>query len=224
MSEKLYTELEWLPRPPEDFAKRCRALREAGGEIGREVRALASFALDENKLVKLTNSIEAARSRPGGLRPLTSFRLGIISNATSHFMVPALIATAARYGIALECVEAHYGQVMQEALAADSTINRARPDAVLVALDHRGLALDVPMGDARAVESVVAGALDELRVVRDALRRNSGASCIFQTLARPVEGTFGSLDLALPGTRRNVDRRLQSQPGGQSGGQGGLAA
>ena len=204
MSEKLYTELEWLSRPPEDFAKRCRALRDAGGEVGREVRALASFALDENKLVKLANAIDAARSRPEGLRPLTSFRLGIISNATSHFMVPALIATAARYGIALECVEANYGQVMQEALAADSRINRARPDAVLVALDHRGLAFDVPLGDARAVESVVAGALDELRVVRDALRRNSGANCIFQTLARPVEGTFGSLDLALPGTRRNV--------------------
>jgi FkbH-like protein len=204
MSETLYTELEWLPRPPEDFAKRCRALRDAGGEVGREARALASFALDENKLVKLANAIEAARSRPEGLRPLTPFRLGIISNSTSHFMVPALIATAARYGIALECVEANYGQVMQEALAADSTINRARPDAVLVALDHRGLALDVPLGDAPAVASVVASALDELRVVRDALRRNSGASCIFQTLARPVEGTFGSLDLALPGTRRNV--------------------
>jgi FkbH-like protein len=93
---------------------------------------------------------------------------------------------------------------MQEALAPDSTINRARPDAVLVAIDHRGLALDVPLGDSRAVEGVVAGALDELRVVRDALRRNSGASCIFQTLARPVESTFGNLDLALPGTRRNV--------------------
>jgi FkbH-like protein len=219
MSERLYTELEWLPRPPEDFAKRCRALRRAGGEVGREVRALASFALDENKLVKLANAIEAARRRPEGLRPLTSFRLGIISNATSHFMVPALIATAARYGIALECVEANYGQVMQEALAPDSAINRARPDAVLVALDHRGLALDVPLGDASAVASVVAGALDELRAVRDALRKHSGASCIFQTLARPVEGSFGSLDLGLPGTRRNVidvfNRRLADELAGK---------
>jgi FkbH-like protein len=43
-----------------------------------------------------------------------------------------------------------------------------------------------------------------LRAIRDALRKNSGAVCIFQTLARPVEATFGSLDLALPGTSRNV--------------------
>lgn len=204
MSESLYSDLEWLPRPPEDFTKRCRALREATGEVGREVRALASFALDENKLVRLANAIEAVRGRPETLRPLTPFRLGIISNATSHFMVPALTATAARHGIALECVEANYGQFMQEALDAESTINRARADAVLVALDYRGLALDVPLGAASAVDSAVERVMDDLRAVRDALRRNSGASCIFQTLARPVEASFGSLDLALPGTRRNV--------------------
>jgi FkbH-like protein len=204
MSEKLYTELEWLPRPPEDFSKRCRALRESSGELGREVRILASFGLDENKLARLANSIEVLRARPGALSPLTPFRLGILCNATSHFMVPALVATAARYGFALECIEANFGQVMQEALTPDSLINRARPDAVLLALDYRGMALDAPLGDAGAVDDTVSAALDELRVIRDALRKNSGASCIFQTLARPVETTFGSLDLALPGTARQV--------------------
>lgn len=204
MSEQLFSELQWLARPPQDFSKRCRALRESVGEAGRDIRALASFALDENKLVKLANSIESLRARPGSLQPLTPFRLGIISNATSHFMVPALTATAARYGIALECIEANYGQVMQEALAPDSMINRARVDAVLVAIDYRGLALGAPFGDSAAAEAAAAAAIDELRVLRDALRNNSGASCIFQTLARPVEATFGSLDLALPGTCRNV--------------------
>jgi FkbH-like protein len=204
MSEALYRDLEWLPRPGEDFSKRCRALREGAGEAGREVRALAGFGLDENKLSRLANSIEALRGTPNRLHPLTPFRLGIISNATSHFIVPALTASAARYGIALECIEANYGQLMQEALSADSMINRARPDAVLVALDYRGLPFDVPLGDAAAVENAVASALQELWVIRDALRKNCGASCIFQTLARPVEPTFGSLDLALPGTTRNV--------------------
>jgi FkbH-like protein len=204
MSEQLYTELQWLPRPPENFSKRCRALRENGGEAGREIRALASYALDENKLVKLANSIESLRSTPDHLRPLIPFRLGIISNATSHFLVPALTATAARYGFALECIEANYGQVMQEALAPDSMINRARADAVLVAIDYRGLVLGGPFGDSAAAEAVVGAAINELRVLRDGLRKNSGASCIFQTLARPVEATFGSLDLALPGTSRNV--------------------
>jgi FkbH-like protein len=204
MSEQLYTELQWLPRPPEDFSKRCRALREFEGEAGREIRALASFALDENQLVKLARTIESLRSIPDRLKPLLPFRLGIISNATSHFMVPALTATAARHGIALECIEANYGQVMQEALDPDSMINRARADVVLMAIDYRGLGLGAPLGDSAAAEAVVALAIDELRAIRDGLRNNSGASCIFQTLARPVEATFGSLDLALAGTPRNV--------------------
>jgi FkbH-like protein len=219
MSESLYTELQWLAKPPEDFSRRCRALREASGEIGREVRALASFALDENKLSRLANAVAVVRGRPDALRPLTPFRLGIVSNATSHFMVPALTATAARYGIALECVEANYGQIMQEALSADSVVNRARPDAVLVALDYRGLALDAPFGDTGVVAGVVERALEELLTVRDALRRNSGASCIFQTVARPVELSFGNLDLALPGTRRHVidcfNRRLATDLAGK---------
>jgi FkbH-like protein len=204
MSEQLYTELQWLPRPPEDFSKRCRALRQSEGEVGRELRALACFALDENKLVQLANTIESLRKIPGRLNPLVPFRLGIVSNATSHFMVPALTATAARHGIALECIEANYGQAMQEALDPDSMLNRARADCVLVAIDYRGLNLAAPLGDSTAAESAVASAIDGLRVIRDGLRSNSGASCIFQTLARPVEATFGSLDLALPGTPRNV--------------------
>jgi len=76
-----------------------------------------------------------------------------------------LVVTATRYGIALECIEANYGQVVQEALAADSMINKARPDAVLVALDYRGLPLDAPVGDVGAVDEVVAAALHELRTV-----------------------------------------------------------
>ena len=42
MSESLYTELQWLPRPPEDFAKRCRALREAAGEEAVCERAIGA--------------------------------------------------------------------------------------------------------------------------------------------------------------------------------------
>ena len=218
MSESLYTELEWLPRVPADFASRCRALREQTGELGSELRALASFGLDENKLTRLANAIEAVRSHPDALRPLTPFRLGIISNSTSHFMVPALTATAARHGIALECIEANYGQLMQEAVDTGSTINRARPDAILVALDYRGLALEVPVGNASSVDSAVERSLVELRTVRDAFRINAGAICIFQTLARPVEASFGSLDLALSGTRRNVidlfNRKLSTEIAG----------
>ena len=45
-------------------------------------------------------------------------------------MVPALVASAARHGIALEVIQPSYDQVAQEALTPDSKVNCANPDAV----------------------------------------------------------------------------------------------
>ena len=205
MADDLYTRLAWLPPKPEDFAARCRAVAtEDGADLGRKVQALANFALDENALNRLARSIVQLRASGKTLAPLTPFRLGILSNATSHFLVPTLIATAARHGIDLECVEAEYDQVMQEALDPQSTINRGKFDAVLVAIDHRGLPLRAVPGGADAAETVVSAAMEKLTAVREGIHANSNALCIVQTLARPPEALFGSLDLALPGTLRNV--------------------
>jgi FkbH-like protein len=149
-----------------------------------------------------------AREAGKSLAPLVPFRLGIISNATSHFLVPALEATAARHGIALECIEADFDQVMQEALSPQSTINRAQLDAVLVAVDYRGLPLRTSLGDEDAAKASIAAALTHLNMVRNGLKQNGKPGgktlCIMQTLARPVEALFGGLDAVLPGTMRSL--------------------
>jgi FkbH-like protein len=198
MSRQLYSQLQWLPPPPSDFAAQCRALLDSeadGAEaLGKRVQRLANHALDETALNRLGKVI--ARLRAGGrdLKPLTPFKLGILSHATSHFLVQPLVATAARHGISLECVEAEYGQVMQSALSADSALNQARCDAVLLALDHRGLP-EAPQA-----------ALEQLRMIRDGLRSHGGALCILQTVPRPSESLFGNFDFILPGTlRQSID-------------------
>src|SRR5262245_59753550 len=135
MSRSLYTDLAWLPRPPEDFAARCRALGELAADttlLGTRIQRLAGYALDENQLNRLAKAIARCRTVDTSLAPLTPFRLGVISNSTSHLLVPLLVATAARHGIALECLEGDFGQVMQEAVVADSAIHRFAPDAVLL--------------------------------------------------------------------------------------------
>jgi hypothetical protein len=144
MSSNLYQSLAWLPRTPSDFSSRCRTLLDTGDNLGSRIQALANHALDENQLHRLAQLIQAARAKQFSLKPLAPFRLGILSNATTDFVVPALTATAARHGIDLQVVASAYGQVMQEALSADSAINRAEPDAVLIALDYRGLVLRTP--------------------------------------------------------------------------------
>ena len=204
MSNPLVAQLSWLPAPPENFAAQCRALLDDPAELGRRVQHLASHALDENQLNKLAKAMQRARDAGHSLAPLTPFRLGVISNATSHFIVPALVASAARHGIALECIEADYDQVMQAALSPDSAINQAGCDAVLVAVDHRGLPLNARPGDAEAAQQAVQAALTHLETIRQGLHRHGKAVCILQTIARPVESAFGSFDPVLRGTPRQL--------------------
>jgi FkbH-like protein len=205
MSLELYRTLSWLPAPPTDFSARCRSLPDSGGDdLGKQARALATYALDEHQLARLGRAIDTARSKGRSLAPLTPFRLGLLGNGTLDLIVPALVATAARHGIALECVKGAYDQFLQEALLPDSEVNRTRPDAVLLALDHRGLSIRATPGDQATADQTVNAATGLLDTVRTALRRNSGAVCILQTLAPPPEGLFGSLDRALPGTARSL--------------------
>jgi FkbH-like protein len=203
MSDDLYASLAWLPRVPADFRQRCRALREAP-DAGRSVIALAQYALDENQLRRLADALGALRADPGSTPALTPFKLAVLGNATLEPVVPALVASAARYGIALECIEADFGQTVQEALSPGSRVNRAQPDAVLLALDHRGVALSAPAGDPDAAAASVADAVEFVRTLRAALRANGGARSIVQTLAPPAETLFGSFDRAVPGTPRSV--------------------
>ena len=204
MSNPLYSQLAWLPAAPEDFSAQCRQLLDDRSDLGEHLQRLANHALDENQLNRLAKVVRKARDAGHSLAPLTPFRIGLISNATSHFIVPPLVASAARYGIALECIEANYDQAMQVALSPDSIINQAQCDAVLVAIDHRGLPLNATPGDAQAAQVRVQAALAHLNMIRDGLRSNSNAICILQTLPRPVESSFGNFDLALPGTPRQL--------------------
>ena len=199
----LFADLSWLPAAPTEFTAACKTLAGSSGASGRLARQLANHRLDENQLNKLANAMNKVTASGGSLSPLTPFRLGIVSNATSHFLVPVLMASAARHGIWLQCVEADYGQAMQMALDPESLINTARCDAVLVALDARGLPLAASLGDAETARHTVDAALGQLNAIRRGLSQN-GALCILQTLPRPVESLFGSFDSALPGTSRRL--------------------
>jgi FkbH-like protein len=220
----LYTELQWLPRVPLDFSERLKALGKITGSSGRELQALASHALDLNQLTKLAKIIGkmGADTKLDGnsLSPLGPFRLAVLSNSTIDLIVPALVASAARYGIALDVIQPSYGQVAQEALTPDSKVNRSKPDAVLFALDYRALPLKFSLGDSEASSATVQEVLGYLQALRNGIKANSNAVCIFQTFAPPVETLFGSLDRALPGTLRYLIDGINRQLAGYVVGQG----
>jgi FkbH-like protein len=200
--------MSWLPSPPADFVLRCRAAGEAGADLGTRLQALASYALDEDDLHRISNLITKTRDAGHNLSPLVPFRLGILSNSTTDFIVPTLIASAARHGIALECVASAYGQVMQEVLSKQSEIKQQRLDAVLIALDYRGYPLAPTVGDADAAKASVEAALGQLQTIRSGIRSNNPTICIVQNVASPAEILFGSLDEVIPGTLRGMIHEL----------------
>ena len=211
---QLYTELQWLPRAPHDFSTLLKAAASSGELRGSVIRSLASCALNLNQLIKLAKVVVNAHSQGNALSPLAPFRLAVLSNSTVDMIVPALIASAARHGVVLEIVQPSYDQVAQEVLTPDSRVNLSKPDAVLFALDYRALPLKLSFGDSESASHTVRGVLAYLQSLREGIKANSNAVCIFQTFAPPAELLFGSLDRALPGTMRSlvdaVNRELAS--------------
>jgi FkbH-like protein len=209
--DSVFADLAWLPAPPPDFGPRVKALPTSPDPIGRDIIALAQHALDVNLLTRLAKAIARARGAGKSLAPLAPFRLAILSNSTVDLIVPALVASAARHGIALEVVQPSYNQAMQEALTPDSTVNSSQPDAVLFALDYRALPISAAPGDRAGSDAAVHGALGYLEALRHGIQSHSKAVCIFQTFAPPVEALFGSLDRAVAGTLRYVIEGINRQ-------------
>jgi len=104
--------------------------------------------------------------------------------------------------VAAEIVSAPYDQVMQQALDPQSQINRARLDAVLLAVDHRWLKLDRAAFDSETAQARVTDALERLRAAVEGLREHSRAAAILQTVPVPPQALFGSYDRGWPGSVR----------------------
>lgn len=211
MSNALYTQLRWLPKPDESFRAKCKEVIKDDTANGESIAWLAGHALDENNLRRVTDVITTFRKQGRRLAPLAPFKLGLVGNGTLDGLVPAIVASGARHGIALDCIKADFGQVMQEALAPDSAINRAHPDAVLIALDHRGLPLKPDVFGADDAQRAVREATSVLNAIREGFHTNCGAPCIVQTLAPPPEATFGSLDSAISGSQRSLIRAFNDE-------------
>jgi FkbH-like protein len=200
MSDPLYSELGWLRRPPSDFDARCRAAMKLPEGGGHELKALAGHALNDNQLVLLARALAKLRAAGHSLAPLQPYKLGLLANYTTNFIAAAISGTAPRYGMSVECTAAAYGQGLQESLDSDSGIHRAQPNAVLIAIDWRGLPLRSGSGAREALDA----ALQYLNAVRAGIRQHSDAVCIVQNIAAPAERLYGSLDSVLAGSLQST--------------------
>jgi len=204
MSQDIFRQLSWLPEPSADFNGLCKVAGDLTEGAGREFRALATASLGQTQLSRLARTIERVKERNVDLRPLVPFRLGILSNSTVDILVPALCGSGPRHGVSLEVVKGGYDQVLQDALSPDSTIYRPSPDAVLLAIDYRGLPIRSAIGDKAKARDAVEASLAYLETVREAVKRHSKSICILQTLCPPPETLFGSMDAVYAGSLRRI--------------------
>lgn len=212
MSEWNLAQLPWLPKPPADFGARLGTIRGDPAGRGISLLRLAGTSLNASQLGRVAGVVEASRRESIDLSPLIPFRLGLLSNATMDLIGPALVASALRYGIALEVVVAPYDQAVQHALDPDSALNRAKLDGVLALLDHRAYPFQrVAFGDPASARKALEGAVAHLEAIRDGIRTGCGAPLILQTLADIPESLFGSYDLLVDGTCRSLVRTFNDR-------------
>jgi len=190
--------MPWLRPAPDDFRACCDAADGMGGARGAALRQLAEHELNERQLVRLARSLRAARAAAAEA-PLAHFALGVVSNATTDFIVPAFEGTGVRHGFSMAVTTAPFGVTLQAALASDSSVVRANPDAILLALDYRAFFCEFNFDDKDA-EAAVSGAIAYLRQLIHAFRSTTRAAILVQTVAAPPERLFGSFDRRQSGT------------------------
>jgi FkbH-like protein len=214
----LYSRLEWLRPPPPELRAQIKAVASSTVDLGRQLQSLATYSLDLNQLTLLAQAIKKLEAAGNSLHPLVPFKLAILSNSTIDLIVPALVASAARHGIALQVIQPAFDQVAQEALAPNSNVNASKPDAVLIALDYHALPVKISLEDSAATAVTVKGVMEHLQILRSGIKQNSNAMCILQTFPHSVETLFGSLDRSLRGTVKNlidtINRELASSISG----------
>lgn len=179
-----------LPQPS-DFRKLCAEADTLEELRGNVLHGLAMHSLDINGLHRLAKSVTLAINQ-GLESPLTRLTLGLVSNANTDFIIPALVATAARYGIALKVISAPFGVTMQAALDPDASLTKAKPDAILLALDYREFIPEFSILE--DPEMSLESAVQHVSVMANAFQERCQANIIVQTIVAPPERLFGSMD------------------------------
>ena len=202
------TGLPWLPDPPGDFKARCVAALTAA-DSGTALMQLAGHRLTSTQYLTFARAMARALEQGTPIHPLEPIRIAVLPSSTFDAVATTMPAAAARRGLAAATIEvAEYDQIVQTALDPTAAIWRSTPDVVLVQFDHVWLGLDRFVGPEET--DPVAGALDRVATVFDAIRQRSDAHLIFTNVAAPPNPLFGNLDRAVTGTPRSQITRFNA--------------
>ncbi len=201
--------LPWLPRPSDDFRAICGGLTAGQQRLGDTLRELAHYAHDGRTTEIFSRTIRRLALAGADLSGLQPVRIAVLSNATMDMAVAGIIAAGARHGFHVDVTLGGLSRYYQDAVDASSDVQRADPDIILIALDHRAFGF---ADEHVATPESVTTALALLDRIRRGSRRSGRTTVIVQTLAPQPLRLTGSADAILPGTAASAiaefNRRL----------------
>lgn len=155
----------------------------------------------------------ARRIRSGELKTGAARRIviGIARGFTIEPLLPFLEVECARAGVLVDVSVGGFGAFRQELLDERSTLYRARPDVLLLAIGPESLCPEL-VTDFLALDTapqrVEDRVIDDLRALVEAIRARSNAVIVLQTLAQPAYVSAGLADGRLRPGQREVFERL----------------
>ena len=200
----------WMAEPTADFREQVRMLPADPEPALSMLRSLAGTDLNLDQLSLLARTIKQRTDAISLLGSSAPFRLTVLGNYTTGFLVEVLPAVALRHGLAMSVVETAYDQLPQETFGEGTTLKTSAPDAVFVALDHRQFGLRGALARAEEADAQVDDALRFLGTLIEALDRDPGAPLILHTFPQTSATLTGSFDAVFPGSLRAQLSRLNA--------------
>jgi FkbH-like protein len=171
----------------------------------------ALVAGDDTSAWNLARTV-LARGAESGWAPAArrEARVAVLSTYESSAFVPQLETAFRALGVDADLYAAPYGQVEQEALAADGALKRFSPTHVLIAPTTADLSFSDLAVDA---EAELTREVDRWRSLWSALTQTTGARVIQHGFVLPDETPLGHLALRLASSRLSLARELNVRLG-----------
>lgn len=126
-------------------------------------------------------------------------RIALLASSTTTFLAPVLQASCFRMGIHAEIYEGGFGNYRQEILDTASTLYTFKPDAVILLLNHRDLAL-TPL----VRPDIAQLRAEELRRLWEILQAQNPCHIVQVGFDIPPYGSWGNLEETHPDGRARI--------------------
>lgn len=205
-------ELPWLPQPTQNEREAWKQFGDLEGlaDIGRLAALsgrrwndaeLAAIGRKLRKMIRGAANGWQAEARALGFSPVS---LLMLYSSTASHMIEALMATALRYGIILDCRVVEYQEPEVWITQNADQLRQTPTDAIVLSLDRHALRLHAQLNDADDATRAVDAAVSRIARICEQVSSIAHSPIILESLPRSATDPQGGIDAWLPGSPRTL--------------------